>query len=109
MRAIITCQRSRDRQPTMTMLSRKLIIRPSCPALIPSTALYQHDYLSYLHCGRAPLPLTFAIRAGLSAVEIPVARPVSLAALAAVHPILRSQPKQLAPGLLTFFRLRVKP
>src|SRR5271165_1681683 len=64
------------------------------PCLDPIHILYQHDYLSYLHCGRAPLLLTSAIPVGLSAVETPVARPVSLAALAAVHQVLRPQPKQ---------------
>jgi len=57
----------------------------------------------------APFPLTSAIPADLSAVETPVARPVSLAALAAVHPVLWPQAKQLALGLSTVFCRRAKP
>jgi hypothetical protein len=77
--------------------------------LDPIHILDQHDYLSYLHCGRAPFPLISAIRADLSEVETPVARPVSLAALAAVHPVLRPQAKQPALGLSMCFCLRTKP
>jgi hypothetical protein len=77
--------------------------------LDPIHILDQHDYLSYLHCGRAPFPLISAIRADLSEVETPVARPVSLAALAAVHPVLRPQAKQPVLGLSMCFCLRTKP
>jgi len=101
------CKRSRESAPDHHHVIPYAHYSTFAACLDSIHILYQH--VPTCTVAGAPFPLTSAIPADLSAVETPVARPVSLAALAAVHPVLWPQAKQLALGLSTVFCRRAKP